>query len=229
MGLRRSFWGSFFGMPHGLLGRVGTRLMTRISRSFSQAMAGELKLQPGDELLDVGCGSAGLLVDHAAHVRYVAGLDASELQVSMARKRLAERIAEGTAEIVLGDAGALPWDDERFGVVTSVNALKFVPDPEHALREIHRVLRPGGRMAVTLGESGEAPAGAAEGVVDKWGQWQWTDDAAQRLVEEAGFDDVAVSVMPVFSKALLARGVKPATAAVEATPQAAATAAASVA
>jgi hypothetical protein len=64
-------------------------------------------------------------------------------------------------------------------------------------------------MAVTMGEAGEAPAGAIAGVVDKWGQWQWTDDAAQRLVEKAGFTDVAVSVMPVSSKALLARGVKP--------------------
>ena len=88
---------------------------------------------------------------------------------------------------------------------------------------------PGGRMAVTLGESGEAPAGSTEGVVDRSGaSRQWTDDAAKRLVEEAGFDDVTVSVMPVFSKALLARGVKPATAAVEAAPQTAETAAASV-
>ena len=216
MGLRRSFWGSFFGVPRGLLGRLGTRLMTRVSRSFSQAMAAELELQPGDELLDVGCGSAGLLVDHAAHVRYVAGLDASELQVSMARKRLAERIAAGTAEIVLGDAGALPWDDERFSVVTSVNALKFVPDPGQALREIHRVLRPGGRVAVTMGEAEQIPAGSTAAVVNAWGEWQWSDVAAQQAMEEAGFVDVAVSVLPVFSKALLVRGTKPAAATVEA-------------
>jgi ubiquinone/menaquinone biosynthesis C-methylase UbiE len=219
MGLRRSFWGSFFGVPRGLLGRFGTRLMTRVSRSFSQAMSAELELQPGDELLDVGCGSAGLLVDHAAHVRYVAGLDASELQVSMARKHLAERIAEGTAEIVLGDAGALSWDDGRFSVVTSVNALKFVPDPEQALREIHRVLRPGGRVAVTMGEAEQAPAGSTAAVVNAWGEWQWSAAAAQQAMEEVGFVDVAVSVLPVFSKAQLVRGTKPTASGVEAAPE----------
>lgn len=216
MGLRKSYWVSFFGLPRGLLGRIGTWLMTRISRLFHRAMAAELDLQPDDELLDVGCGSAGLFVDHAGHVRYVAGLDASELQVAMARSRLADRIAAGTAEIVHGDAGALPWEDGRFSVVTSINALKFVPDPEIALREMQRVLRPGGRAAVTMGEAEEAPAGATEGIVDAWGQWQWTDAAAQRLMGEAGFVDVAVSVLPVFSKAKLVRGTKPAPSAIEA-------------
>ena len=49
-------------------------------------MAAELHLQPDDELLDVGCGSGRLLAEHAAHVRYVAGLDISEIQVGMARE-----------------------------------------------------------------------------------------------------------------------------------------------
>lgn len=211
MGLRQSWWISFSGLPHGLPGRLGVRLMPRVSRSFHELIATELDLQPDDELLDVGCGSATLFVHHAGHVRYIAGLDASDLQLQRARRNLAERIAAGTAEIVQGDADHLPWEDGRFSVATSVNALKFVPDPLAALREMHRVLRPGGRMAVTLGEAGEAPADATTGVVDEWGQWQWTDDAAQRLVEEAGFSDVEVSVMDVFSHALLARATKPST------------------
>ena len=107
MGLRRKFWQSFFGLPHGAIGRVGVRLMTRISRRFSAAMAAELELQPDDELLDVGCGSAGLLTDHARQASFVAGVDVSELQLSMARDGLAERIRAGTAQIALADATAL--------------------------------------------------------------------------------------------------------------------------
>ena len=210
MGLRRRYWLSFFGVPRGLLGRLGARLMTRTSPTFYRAMAGELDLQPDDELLDVGCGSAGMLVEHASPLLFVAGIDASEIQVGRARERLAERIAAGTAEIVLGDATALPWDDERFSAVTSINALKFFPDPTAALREMYRVLRPGGRLVITMGEAEEAPKGSTEGMMDAWGQWQWSDAATQGLLEDAGFTDVAVSVLPVFSKALLVRATKPA-------------------
>ena len=145
MGLRRSFWFPFFGVPRGAA-RVGGRPADADPGGpLYPMMAEELDLRPDDDLLDVGCGSARMLAEQASHVRYVAGLDASEIQVGMARKRLAERIAAGTAEIVLGDAMALPWEDGRFSVVGSLNCLKFVPDPPKALREMHRVLRPGGR------------------------------------------------------------------------------------
>jgi ubiquinone/menaquinone biosynthesis C-methylase UbiE len=209
MGLRSRWWNTFFGVPRGVIGRLGARIMLRTSPPFYRAMAAELDLKPDDELLDVGCGSAGMLVEHASQLPFVAGLDASEIQLGRARERLADRIAAGTAEIVLGDAAALPWEDGRFSVVTSINAMKFFPDPAGALREMYRVLRPGGRLAITMGEAAYAPEDSTEAVVDGFGQWQWSDAAAQELLEEAGFIDVAVSVMPVFSKALLARGTKP--------------------
>ena len=66
-------------------------------------------------------------------------------------------------------------------------------------------------MAITMGEAGYAPKESTEAVVDGFGQWQWSDAAAQSTVEEAGFTNVEISVMPVFSKALLARATKPAT------------------
>jgi SAM-dependent methyltransferase len=221
MGLRRSFEFAFLGKPNGPLGRIGARLMASMKGKFYRSMAAELDLQPDDELLDVGCGSAGLLVEHAAHVRYVAGLDASEIQVGMARTRLAERIAAGTAEIVLGDAAALPWEDGRFSLVTSLDSMKFVPDPAAALREMHRVLRPGGRAVITMGDDAKMLVGSTDrsGTRDAWGMWHWGDADAQRLMEQAGFVDVAVSVLPVFSKSQLVRGTKPAPSGVEDTPE----------
>jgi SAM-dependent methyltransferase len=157
-------------------------------------VAGQLDLRPDDALLEVGCGSAGLLVAHASHVRRVAGLDASEMQVEMARKRLAGRISAGTAEIVLGDAMALPWDDGRFSAVASVNCLKFVPDPPKALGEMHRVLRPDGRLVLTIDK--QVDKWGRSGKVDAFGQWQWNVDDMRRMMEEAGFADVSVADMP---------------------------------
>jgi SAM-dependent methyltransferase len=206
MGLRRSFWFPFFGVPRGPLGSVGARLMPRMVGQLYPMMAAELALQPDDELLDVGCGAARLLAEHAAHVRFVAGLDASEIQVGMARKRLADRIATGTAQIVLGDAMAMPWEDGRFSAVCSLNCLKFVPDPPKALREMHRVLRPDGRALLTFDEDIKDPR--RSGAIDAYGQWQWSADAARRMMEEAGFSEASVTPMPTRLALQFLRGAK---------------------
>ena len=217
VGYRRGFWSRLFGEPRGPIGWVGARVMGSAMEQYTLAMAAELPLQPDDELLDVGCGSGRLLAEHAAHVRYVAGLDISEIQVGLARKRLSNRIAEGTAEIVLGDSANLPWEDGRFSVVTSLEALKHIGDTEGTLRDMYRVLRPGGRAVFTLGEHVKAGWGATDesGARNAWGVWNWSDADAQRLVEEAGFVDVALSVLPVAYKSRLVHATKPAAPAAE--------------
>lgn len=178
------------GKPRGPLGQVYARVMAVGHRPVYAMLAGYLDLQPDDDLLDVGCGSAGLLTHHAAHVRHVAGLDASALQVGMARRRLAERIAAGSAEIVLGDAAALPWEAGRFSVVTSLFSVEFHPDPRRSVREMQRVLRPGGRAVISLGWT--VADASLSGTKDVAGYWRWSAVDAQRLMEDAGFDDVAV-------------------------------------
>ena len=128
----------------------------------------------------------------------------------MARQRLTERIAAGTAEVVLGDAMTLPWEDGRFSVVSSLNCLKFVPDPPKALRETHRVLRSGGRVVMTCDEMSKHFATSGE--IDAMGQWQWSTDAMRQLMEEAGFREVSVERMPTRLGLLYLRGAKPASA-----------------
>jgi SAM-dependent methyltransferase len=206
MGLRRSFWFPFFGVPSGALGSVGARVLPRLAGPLYTMMAKELDLRPDDDLLEVGCGSARLLAEQASHVRHVAGLDASELQVGMARKRLAERLSAGTAEIVLGDAMALPWEDGRFSVIGSLNCLKFVPDPPKALREMHRVLRHDGRAVLTVDPPVRHPD--RSGKANAFGEWQWSADDCRRMMEEAGFADVSVGRAPTRMPMQLLRGVK---------------------
>jgi ubiquinone/menaquinone biosynthesis C-methylase UbiE len=180
-----------------------------VARRLYEAAADELDLQLDDDLLDVGCGAGVFLADSAAGVRYVAGVDASQIQVGMARQRLAERIAAGAAEIVLGDAAALPWQDGRFSAIASLNCLKFVPDPDQALREMHRVLRPGGRVVHMTDPPITDPA--KSGKVDAFGIWQWSAADSREMMEQAGFADVSVTHLPAkYLKLQLVRGVKPA-------------------
>jgi len=101
---------------------------------------------------------------------------------------------------------ALPWEDGRFSVVGSLNCLKFVPDPPKALREMHRVLRPDGRLVLTIDK--QSDKWGRSGEVDAFGQWQWSVDDARRMIEEAGFADVSVADMPTRLGLQFVRGVK---------------------
>jgi SAM-dependent methyltransferase len=174
--------------PSGPLGWVAAWSMPLVFRTLYRAVAKALALRADDEVLDVGCGSGAFLRSHAAEAAYVAGLDHSDIQIRIARALNRKRVAAGTAELVVGDSAALPWDDDRFSVVTS-NCLSCFADQARSLQEMHRVLRPDGRVLLSL----EGPADDAQSrEADRWGMRSWTEDEARQMLEEAGFIDISV-------------------------------------
>jgi SAM-dependent methyltransferase len=109
-----------------------------------------LGLADGERLLDVACGS-GLAIE-LARIRGAncAGIDASPRLVAVARDRSPD------SDIRVGDMMALPWDAESFDVVTSFRGI-WGTTPG-AVDEAHRVLVPGGRLAMTIwGNVGKSP------------------------------------------------------------------------
>ena len=105
------------------------------------ALAG---LQPSDRVLDLACGTGDLLFAAAPSVRSGVGLDVTYRMVELARRR-APRDG-GQLSLLAGDMIALPFAAASFDVVTTGYGLRNVPDLDEALREIRRVLRPGGRL-----------------------------------------------------------------------------------
>jgi SAM-dependent methyltransferase len=101
-----------------------------------------LGVDAGDRLLDVACGS-GLAIE-LARLRGAncSAIDASARLVAVARDRNPE------CDIRVGDMQALPWDPTSFDVVTSFRGI-WATTPD-AVAEIHRVLRPGGRVGITV-------------------------------------------------------------------------------
>ena len=109
-------------------------------------------LVPGERVLDVACGTGVAALEAAAAVGpqgRVVGIDLSGRMVEAARRRAAEcDAANVTFERM--DAESLELPDESFDVVMCVLGLMYVPDPARALREMRRVLRPGGRLVIVV-------------------------------------------------------------------------------
>jgi SAM-dependent methyltransferase/alkylhydroperoxidase family enzyme len=116
------------------------------------ALHQHLGVGPGDRLLDVACG-AGLAVElAAARGATCAGIDASPRLIGVARDRLPD------ADIRVGDMHAMPWEDASFDVVTSFRGI-WGTTPA-ALTEVLRVLKPGGRIGLTVWGHNKASPGA---------------------------------------------------------------------
>ena len=100
------------------------------------------RLSETDRVLDLACGTGDLLFAAIPPARSGVGLDVTHRMLQLARQRR----SDPRAPVVVGDMLALPFGDDRFTVVTTGYGLRNVPDLDQALREIHRVLAPGGRL-----------------------------------------------------------------------------------
>src|SRR5215211_3952546 len=110
-----------------------------------------LRLAPGQRVLDVCCGSGASAIPAAETVGptgAVVGVDLAENLLSLARSKAKER-GLTNIEFRSGDMTQLPFEKGSFDVVVCVFGIFFVPDMEAALRELKRVLRTGGKVAIT--------------------------------------------------------------------------------
>ena len=102
----------------------------------------EAVVRPGDRVLDACCGTGDLTVADARAGGHVTGLDFSERMLDRARRKAPE------LEWVQGDLLALPFEDGSFDAATVGFGVRNVEDLPAAVRELRRVLRPGGRLGV---------------------------------------------------------------------------------
>jgi SAM-dependent methyltransferase len=136
------------------------KLVPALMDEWAPRVADAAGIGPGQRVLDVACGTGVLTREAAARsgaAGFVAGLDLDPAMLAVAA-RLSPSVGW-----LRGRAETLPFADRSFDTVVSQFGLMFVPDPVVALREMFRVLVPGGRLAVAVWASlADTPAYAAE-------------------------------------------------------------------
>lgn len=124
--------------------RYDIRWKTYIDASVREARC-SLLLAAGDSVLDVGCGTGVLLAELAREIPGVrlAGIDLSNEMLEVARRRLGTDV-----ELKEASAEALPFGDATFDAVVSTSVFHYIREPQRALQEMRRVLKPGGRLVI---------------------------------------------------------------------------------
>jgi SAM-dependent methyltransferase len=154
-----------FGRPDGRLGRLAGLIMSVNNKARSLWVLSLLSVEPIDRVLEIGFGPGQDLkrINAIATEGLTAGVDHSPEMVKMARAKNLRAIHAGRADIRQGSADRIPFPDACFTKAFSINSVQFWGDRRAALREIRRVLRPGGHIAIALEPRGaSSPELAAE-------------------------------------------------------------------
>ncbi len=138
--------------PKGALGRAFGWTMLRLNGPMNARAVAALEMQHGESVLEIGCGPgdavARLVRDGRA--RRIVAIDHAPDMVSAARALNRPAVRDGLADIREASVSSLPFRDGRFDAVLAVNSIQFWPHLRLDLREVLRVLKPGGRLVVAM-------------------------------------------------------------------------------
>ena len=201
----RKFIVGQFGNPRGLFGRFIGNGMARSNVYDAKWTVSLLDIQPASRVLEIGFGPgvSTQIASEKADKGFVTGIDHSATMVQAARKRNADAIKAGRVELRQGDVSSLPYPDDTFDIAFSLHSIYFWHDPVSCLKELKRVLKPGGLLAITIQPK------------DKWNEDVINETSASSvmtlyfgsdlapLITSAGYREVGVEIPPQEDKVFL--------------------------
>jgi ubiquinone/menaquinone biosynthesis C-methylase UbiE len=136
--------------PNGWLGQLNLWSMNRRHAKVTEWGLTHVSIRSRDTILDIGCGGGKTVARLAAVATAgkVYGIDYSETSVAATRKVNHTSIAAGLVDVGLGSVSHLPFPDQMFNLVTAVETHYFWPDLNADMREVLRVLKPGGTLII---------------------------------------------------------------------------------
>lgn len=196
-----------FGHPRGIAGRMAGWVMAHRGSNLQRnrwAVA-LLDVAPEDRVLEIGFGPGVAIAElaHRAGRGHVHGIDHSAVMVRRASRRNRAAVRAGRVELVQSSVDRLPRFDEPFDAILTVNSLGFWAEPVNRLRDLRRLLRPGGRIALVTqprcpGATRDTTARAAQELQD--------------LLTQAGFGQMRVETLELDPPVACVLATNPATA-----------------
>jgi ubiquinone/menaquinone biosynthesis C-methylase UbiE len=189
-----------FRKPTGRLARLAGLGMNRGHEKVWRWGLEHIAIQPDAVVLDVGCGGGGAvkILAQATSRGKVYGVDYSEDVLPTARRINKALVRQGRVEIKHGSVSDLPFPDDTFDLATAFETTMFWPSLVDDLREVRRVLKPGGTLLI----ANEAYADARfEERNARWSRWAnlqqlHTPEETHQCLIEAGYTQVEIDTMP---------------------------------
>ena len=207
---------SQFAKPTGFFGKILAKGMARGHKEFYKNALKAINPKKDDRYLEIGFGSGIFINKYLSHVSKIAGIDYSEDMVKLASDINRKLIESGKAEFKQGYASSLPWPDNEFTVVAAIEVFFFLDETEKTLKEIFRVLKPGGRLIIEMAFNKD------DGVdhkrhIKKMGLKLYSGEEMKKLLKKAGFSDIVIGYYKAFwipikghivPKGMIVKGVK---------------------
>lgn len=192
--------------PSGILGSFLGHIMASDHIALTSWTLGHLGIRNVDHVLDIGCGSGlaiKMLSDTVTEGKII-GIDYSPVMLRQAEKRNRQGVREGKIAIHHGNVSQLPFSDDSFDKVCAIETFYFWPDPSENLKEVGRVLRPGGTAAIAMEISKEGTnRSAISDNAQRLGFPIYSGEEMKDLLSTAGFMDVSYEAIPEREKGWL--------------------------
>ena len=138
--------------PNGFWGKLMIRSMNKGHHELTDWALSYLDINNGDVVLDVGCGGGKTVDKLCKRISNgkVYGVDYSELCVKKSESLNHKNVICGKARILQASVSELPFEDDKFNLVTAIETYYFWPDKPGDLKEIFRTLAPGGKLMLAF-------------------------------------------------------------------------------
>jgi len=207
---------SQFAKPTGFFGKILAKGMARGHKEFYKNAARVINPTNDDKYLEIGFGSGVFINKYMSHVSKIAGIDYSEDMVRLASDINRKLVESGKAEFKNGYASSLPWADNEFTIVAMIEVFFFLDETEIILKEIFRVLKPGGRLIIEMGFNKDDEVDNSR-IIKKMGLKLYSGEEMKKLLKKAGFSDIVIEYYKAFwvpikgyvvPKGMVVKGIK---------------------